>query len=122
LFAGFAWPWVDSGFGFLCLTLLAGNRPAATYFSLLRQRKVGKRKATRLSGSLRFASGNLRCPEKTGVGANSLHCVTLKQRAALIPFFRGITGPDRTGWEREKKPNSQTAERRFPNHELLLIQ
>ena len=76
---------------------LAGLARRATYFSLLRQRKVSKRKATRLSGSLRFASGNLRCPGKTGVGANSLHCVTLKQRAALIPFFRGITGPDRTG-------------------------
>jgi hypothetical protein len=36
------------------------GRPAATHFSLLRQRKVSKRKATRLSGSLRFASGNLR--------------------------------------------------------------
>ena len=34
---------------------------------LLRQRKVSKRKATRLSGSLRFASGDLRCPEQAGV-------------------------------------------------------
>ena len=83
--------------GFRCLGLLAGGCPAATHFSLLRQRKVSKRKATPLSGSLRFASGNLRCPGKTGVGANSLHFVALKQRAALIPFFRGITGPDRTG-------------------------
>ena len=32
-----------------------------TYFSLLRQRKVGKRKATPLAVSLRFAAGNLRC-------------------------------------------------------------
>ena len=32
-----------------------------TYFSLRRQRKVGKRKATPLAVSLRFASGNLRC-------------------------------------------------------------
>ncbi|MDH6186013.1 hypothetical protein [Polaromonas sp. CG_23.6] len=62
-----------------------------------RQKKVSKEKATRLSGSLRFASGNLRCPEKTGGGANSLHCVSLKQRAALIPFFQFITGPARTG-------------------------
>jgi hypothetical protein len=91
------WPWVDFGMGLRCLGLLAGGCPAATHFSLLRQRKVSKRKATRLPGSLRFASGNLRCPKKTGVGANSLHCVALKQRAALIPFFRGIAGPVRTG-------------------------
>ncbi len=83
--------------GDLFVDLLAGGRPAATHFLLLRQKKVSKEKATRLSGSLRFASGNLRCPAKTGVGANSLHCVALKQRAALIPFLRSITGPDRTG-------------------------
>ncbi|RZJ25214.1 MAG: hypothetical protein EOO54_07070, partial [Haliea sp.] len=33
----------------------------ATYFSLLRQRNLRKRKATRWSGSFRFAAGNLRC-------------------------------------------------------------
>src|ERR1043165_5467623 len=38
----------------------------ATYFSLLRQRNVGKRKATLLSASLRFASGNLRCSRFAG--------------------------------------------------------
>jgi len=38
----------------------------ATYFSLLRQRKVGKRKATLLSASLRFATGNLRCSRFAG--------------------------------------------------------
>jgi len=38
----------------------------ATYFSLLRQRKVGKRKATLLSASLRFAAGNLRCSRFAG--------------------------------------------------------
>ena len=32
-----------------------------TYFSLCRQRKVGKRNATPLAASLRCASGNLRC-------------------------------------------------------------
>ena len=91
------WRWVDLSLGFRGGGLLAGGSPAATHFLLLRQKKVSKEKATRLSGSLRFASGNLRCPKKTGVGANSLHCVTLKQRAALIPFFSVITGPDRTG-------------------------
>ena len=88
---------VCSSIGLPCCGLLAGGSPAATHFSLLRQRKVSKRKATRLPGSLRFASGNLRCPKKTGVGANSLRCAALKQRAALIPFFWGITGPARTG-------------------------
>ena len=38
----------------------------ATYFSLLRQRKVGKRKATLLSATLRFATGNLRCSRFAG--------------------------------------------------------
>ena len=88
---------VDLGLGFLCLDLLAGGCPAATRFSLLRQRKVSKRKAIRLSGSLRFAAGDLRCLRKMGVRANSLHCVALRQRAALIPFFPGSAGPARTG-------------------------
>ena len=46
---------------------LAGGCPAASNFLLLRQKKVTKEKATRLSGSLRFASGDLRCPRKAGV-------------------------------------------------------
>jgi len=98
---------IDSGFR--CVGWLAGGSPAATHFSLLRQRKVSKRNATRLSGSLRCAAGNLRCPVKTGVGANSLHCVALKQRAALIPFFRGSAGPARTGKSgmKSKQPNSR---------------
>jgi len=64
---------VDVGWlGWLFLDWLAGGCPAASNFLLLRQKKVTKEKATRLSGSLRCASGNLRCPRKTGVGANSL--------------------------------------------------
>ena len=84
----------SSAFG---LGLYAGGCPAATHFLLLRQKKVSKEKATRLSGSLRFAADDLRCPKKTGVGTNSIHCVALKQRAALIPFLWVIAGPDRTG-------------------------
>ena len=53
--------------GFRCLGLLAGGGPAASNFLLLRQKKVTKEKATRLSGSLRFATGNLRCHEQAGV-------------------------------------------------------
>ncbi|WOP17027.1 C40 family peptidase [Ottowia sp. SB7-C50] len=42
--------------------LSAGSSPRrATYFSLLRQRKVGKRKAAPLAVSLRCAAGSLRC-------------------------------------------------------------
>ena len=39
----------------------------ATYFLLLRQKKVGKEKATPLSVSLRFAPGNLPCSATAGV-------------------------------------------------------
>ena len=106
---------IYSGFNYRFFVLLAGGSPAASNFLLLRQKKVTKEKATRLSRSLRFATGNLRCPGKTGVGANSLHFVTLKQRAALIPFFRGITGPDRTGQSGNEirtaeQPNSHRAQ------------
>ena len=38
----------------------------ATYFLLLRQKKVAKEKATLLSASLRFATGNLRCSAQEG--------------------------------------------------------
>jgi hypothetical protein len=41
--------------------LLAADRAAATYFPLLRQRKVSKGKATLLPVSLSCAPGNLRC-------------------------------------------------------------
>ena len=108
-----------SWLGFLGCDLLAGGSPAATHFLLLRQKKVSKEKATRLSGSLRFATGNLRCPGKTGVGANSLHCVALKQRAALIPFFRGITGPTRTG---PSGNEVRTAEQPNSYHDRISVQ
>ena len=112
---GSAWLGVDLGLGVFCLGLLAGGSPAASNFLLLRQKKVTKEKATRLSGSLRFASGDLRCPKKTGVGANSLRCAALKQRAALSPFLWGITGPDRTGQagngiRTAEQPNSHRAQ------------
>ena len=73
-------------FGFMPLQWAgAGISPRrARYFSLLRQRKVPKRKATPLSASLRFASGNLRCSRPAGSRSNSLRCASLKQSRALI--------------------------------------
>ena len=44
----------------------------ATHFSLLRQRKVSKRKATLVSASLRFAPGTFRCSAQPGSRSNSL--------------------------------------------------
>ncbi|MDP9992931.1 hypothetical protein J2W28_003129 [Variovorax boronicumulans] len=44
----------------------------ATYFLLLRQKNVSKEKATLLSATLRFATGNLRCSRSAGSRPNSL--------------------------------------------------
>ena len=63
----------------------AGLSPRrATHFLLLRQKKVSKEKATPLSASLRFASGNLRCSRPAGSRSNSLRFTTLRQSRALI--------------------------------------
>ncbi|SFO68444.1 hypothetical protein SAMN05443579_105110 [Variovorax sp. PDC80] len=57
--------WFEAAF---LLRLLAGISPRrASHFLLLRQKKVTKEKATPLSVSLRFATGNLRCSGKAGV-------------------------------------------------------
>ncbi len=51
----------------------AGISPRlATHFLLLRQKKVSKEKATPLSATLRFATGNLSCDGWTGNRSNSL--------------------------------------------------
>ena len=64
--------------------LLAGSSPRrATYFSLSRQRKVGKRKATPLAVSLRFAAGNLRCSGAgRRCGTRFVHCVHFARATA----------------------------------------
>ena len=92
-----AWSGVDLGLGFLCLGLLAGGCPAATHFSLLHQRKVSKRKATRLSGSLRCAAGDLRCPQKNGGRRKlaSLRCAQTARRPD--PVFVGHRRPRQNG-------------------------
>ena len=77
---------IDSGFR--CVDLLAGGCPAASNFLLLRQKKVTKEKATRLPGSLRFASGNLRASGKTGVRANSPAAQTARGPDPVFPDAR----------------------------------
>ena len=82
---------VRGRFGFMPLHGAgAGLSPRrATHFLLLRHRmagpkKVSKEKATPLSASLRFASGNLRCSRPAGSRSNSLRCASLRQSRALI--------------------------------------
>jgi hypothetical protein len=54
---------VVADIGFIGLFVFRGrvSPRRAIYFLLLRQKKVAKEKATLLSASLRFATGNLRC-------------------------------------------------------------
>jgi hypothetical protein len=77
----------------------------ATYFSLLRQRNLRKRKATRWFGSLRFATGNLRCSSKMGSSSNSPSAQTI---ARPDPFSAELLGPARRVAEEEKHPNTNT--------------
>ena len=86
----------------------AGCSPRrATYFLLLRQKKVSKEKATPLSASLRFASGNLRCSRPAGSRSNSLRCASLKQSRALIRWpLRSSAHTEGMG-----EPNSRKAAR-----------
>ncbi|PIF89210.1 hypothetical protein CLU86_0077 [Acidovorax sp. 62] len=54
-----------------------------TFFSCVAKKRRQK-KATPLSASLRFASGNLRCSRPAGSRSNSLRFTALKQSRALI--------------------------------------
>jgi len=63
----------------------------ATYFLLLRQKKVGKEKATLLSASLRFATGSLRCSTPEGVRRTRF----AQTAAALIPPTSALLGAAR---------------------------
>ena len=69
-----------------------GRRPTAPHFSLLRQRKVSKRKATLLFASLRFATGNLRCSVQPGSRSNSPAAQTI---AVPDPSGLPLLGADR---------------------------
>ncbi|SDZ16779.1 hypothetical protein SAMN05518854_10485 [Variovorax sp. YR266] len=66
----------------------------ATYFLLLRQKKVSKEKATLLSASLRFATGNLRCSTPEGVRRTRF----AQTAAALIPPTSALLGAARRDW------------------------
>ena len=85
------------------LKWLAGNRPAATHFVLLRQNKVSKEKATLLSASRSDATGNLRCSVQPGSAQTRLR---LKQRAALIRLaFRSSAQTEGLERMRDRNPN-----------------
>ncbi len=71
-------------------------------FLLLRQKKVTKEKATPLSASLRFASGNLRCSRPAGSRSNSLRCASL---GPLLWAQAPCAGRSLFGVERSDDPN-----------------
>src|SRR5438093_12470442 len=73
----------------------AGGSPAASNFSLLRQRKVSKRKATLLSATLRCATGTLRCSVQPGSRSNSPAAQTI---ASPDPSGPPLLGADRRGF------------------------
>ena len=77
----------------------------ATHFSLLRQRKVSKRKATLVPASLRFAAGNLRCSVQPGSKT------TRFAQTSFCPDPSGppLLGASTRGWGRNtKQPNPNT--------------
>ena len=74
----------------------------ATYFSLLRQRNLRKRKATRSLGPYADASGNLRCSKS----AEFLETSRLRRRRTsknFDPLPPALLSPARTGWGKEVK-------------------
>ena len=92
-------PWLGAGAG------LSPRR--ATHFLLLRQKKVSKEKATPLSASLRFASGNLRCSRPAGSRSNSLRCASLRQSRALIRWpLRSSAHTEGMGRRTAEQPTS----------------
>ena len=84
---------------------MAGGSPAASNFSLLRQRKVTKRKATLLSATLRFATGTLRCSVQPGSRSNSPAAQTI---ASPDPSGPALLGADRRAWERIQTANTNS--------------
>ena len=85
----------------------------ATYFLLLRQKKVGKEKATLLSASLRFAAGNLRCSTPEGVRRTRF----AQTAAALIPPAPALLGTAR----RERSAPSLRSASEQPGRAFALL-
>jgi hypothetical protein len=73
---------------------VSARRP--TDFLLLRQKKVSKEKATLLSATLRFATGNLRCSAPVGVRRTRF----AQTAAALIPPAPSTAGAYRRAFGR----------------------
>ena len=93
------------------MALLAGDRPAATHFSLLRQRKVSKRKATRSLGPLRFATGQPALPVKNG-GPRKLASLRCAQTArGPDPVFPDHHRPSQNGWGGRRQEAKKGARR-----------
>ena len=105
---------IDSMFGFLVLVLLAGGSPAASHFSLLRQRKSNQKKGdpTVCVPSLRY--GQPAVLRQNGVRHK---LASLRQVPALIPLFSSSTGTARTGWDwvRERRQEVKNSLNLNPN-------
>ena len=82
----------------------------ATYFSLSRQRNLRKRKATRLSGFLRCATGNLRCSNAAGVGRTRF----AQTLAALDTASICAARPSQTGFRDEADSGRRGRAKRDP--------
>ena len=77
-----------------------------TFFSCVAKKRRQK-KATPLSASLRFASGNLRCSRPAGSRSNSLRCASLRQSRALIRWpLRSSAHTEGMGRRTAEQPTS----------------
>jgi len=115
----------DPGGSMLAVGALLGFGAAlspgrATHFSLLRQRKVSKRKAILVAASLRCATGNLRCSLQAGSGTNSPSAQT---SACPDPLEAPLLGASTRGWEEpgeEKERKKVSSDRsRYYFHSCL---
>ena len=86
---------LDCLLSWLFLVGLAGLARRATHLFFASPKKSKQKKGDPQSGSLRFASGNLCCPGKTGVRANS---PTAQTARGPDPVFPGHHRPSQNGW------------------------
>ncbi len=93
-------------FGYMPLLMPSAGMCARrrTFFSCVAKKRRQK-KATPLSASLRFASGNLRCSRPAGSRSNSLRCASLRQSRALIRWpLRSSAHTEGMGSRTSKQP------------------